>query len=53
MPHLPAHPPLAFSRIPPPSTLQQPGKPRQADNRTTLFKRAVDVNYHLKMKASR
>ena len=27
------------------------GKPRQTGTRTTVFKRAVDVNYRLKMKA--
>ncbi|TFJ88220.1 hypothetical protein NSK_000571 [Nannochloropsis salina CCMP1776] len=29
------------------------GKPREATSRTTVFKRAVDVSYRLKMKASR
>ena len=29
------------------------GKPREADERTTVFKRAVDQNYQLKMQASR
>jgi methionine aminopeptidase len=29
------------------------GKPREEDTRTTVFKRAVDQNYQLKMKASR
>jgi hypothetical protein len=32
---------------------QSPGKPREATSRTTVFKRAVDVSYRLKMKASR
>uniref|UniRef100_A0A7S2UWR2 Peptidase M24 domain-containing protein n=1 Tax=Fibrocapsa japonica TaxID=94617 RepID=A0A7S2UWR2_9STRA len=29
------------------------GKPRETDTRTTVFKRAVDKNYRLKMRASR
>jgi hypothetical protein len=29
------------------------GKPREEGTRTTVFKRAVDKNYRLKMRASR
>ena len=29
------------------------GKPREQDSRTTIFKRAVDRNYHLKMRGAR
>jgi len=42
-----SHPPLL------PSEHSFAGKPREATSRTTVFKRAVDVSYRLKMKASR
>ena len=29
------------------------GKPRESTSRTTVFKRALDKSYHLKLKASR